>query len=119
MKVRKLTQKRKNEILPKANELVNQAVPLSQILKRCSISYRQLFAMSNDPAWQPSLIWRQGYKTSPFWMPLSYTKLMRDFVVRQYACRDLTIQQLSWLFGRSTRTIYRYIKEHNTKQTKK
>lgn len=119
MKVRKLTQKRKQEILPKVNELVNQAVPLSQILKRCRISYRQLFAMSNDPAWQPTLIWRQGYKTSPFWMPNKYTQLVKDFVVRQQACDDLTIGQLAWLLGRSTRTIYRYIKEHKQKQTEK
>ena len=112
MKVRKLTKKRKQEILPKANALVNQAVPLSQILKRCRLSYRQLFAMSNDPNWQPTMIWRQGYKTSAFWMPNSYTQLMREFIVRQYACGDLTIQQLGWLVGRSTRTIYRFI---NTK----
>ena len=114
---RSLTQKRRKEILQKANELVNKAVPVSQVLKRCNLKYRQLLKLSRDPRWKPALIFQQGYKTSPYWMPNSYTQLLREFCLRQYLKGDMTIQQLAWLFGRSERSIYRYIsKEKHTEK---
>ena len=117
MRSRTLTKKRRQEILPKANALVNQSVPVAQILARLRITYRQLLSLSKSDQWQPALIFKQGYKPSKVWRPHAYVELLREFVYRQSQCKDLTIHMLAWMFDRNERTIRRWIsdKKHTEK----
>ncbi len=66
--------KKEVELFKKANRLVNQAVPLAQIKKRCNLSYKQLLRLSKLPEWNDTVIFRQGYKSSPIWMPRRCTQ---------------------------------------------
>ena len=116
MRSRTLTKKRRQEILPKANELVNQSVPIKQILARLRITYRQLLSLSKSKEWIPTLIFKQGYKTSKVWRPHAYVELLREFVSRQSKCKDLTIPMMAWMFDRNERTIRRWIHDKKTQQ---
>ena len=99
--------------LKKANQLVNDAVPLAQIKKRCSLSYKQLLRLSKLSEWEDAVIFRQGYKPSPLWVPRRCTQKMKEFAARNYGTGELGLsaKHLAWLFGRSERTIYRWISE--------
>ena len=105
--------KKEMKRLKKANQLVNDAVPLAQIKKRCGFSYKQLLRLSKKPEWEDAIIFHQGYKPSPFWMPRRCTQKMKEFATRNYGTGELGLsaKQLAWLFGRSERTIYRWIYE--------
>ena len=117
MRSRTLTKHNREKILKKANDLVNQSETKARVLQRCGISYRQLLALSRDPAWQPALIFSQPHKASRVWISHAYTQLLREFCFRQHLQGDMTIKHLSWLFDRSERSIYRFIeKEKHTKK---
>ena len=105
--------KKDMELLKKANQLVNDAIPLAQIKKRCGLSYKQLLRLSKSPEWKDTVIFRQGYKSSPIWIPRRCTQNMKEFVARNYGTGEdrLPAKHLAWLFGRSERTIYRWIAE--------
>ena len=99
--------------LTKANQLVNDAVPLAQIKKRCGLSYKQLLRLSKMSEWKDAVIFRQGYKPSPTWMPRGNTQKMKEFAARNYGtgASGFSAKQLGWLLGRSERTIYRWLSE--------
>ncbi len=63
--------------------------------------------------WDDIVIFRQGYKPSPIWIPRRYTQKMKEFAVWNYGTGELGLsaKQLGWLLGRSERTIYRWISE--------
>ena len=105
--------KKEMELLKKVNQLVNEAVPLAQIKKRCGLSYKQLLRLSKMPEWNDTVIFRQGYKSSPIWMPRRCTQIMKEFAAQNYGTGKLGLsaKHLGWLFGKSERTIYRWISE--------
>lgn len=114
--------KKEMQLLKKANQLVNEAVPLAQIKKRCGLSYKQLLRLSKMPEWEDTVIFRQGKKSSPIWVPRRCTQNMKEFVARNYGPEKLDLlsaKQLAWLFGRSERTIYRWISEQRNIRDKK
>ncbi|MDE0314655.1 MAG: hypothetical protein OXM61_07125 [Candidatus Poribacteria bacterium] len=113
--------KKEIQLLKKANQLVNEAVPLAQIKKRCGLSYKQLLRLSKMPEWEDTVILRQGEKSSPIWVPRRCTRNMKEFVSRNYDTWEpkLTVELFAWLFGRSERTIYRWISEQRNKTDKK
>ena len=106
--------KKEMKRLKKANQLVNDAVPLAQIKKRCGLSYKQLLRHTKMPEWEDTIIFSQGYKSSPIWIPRRYTQKMKEFAARNYGTNNeagLSAKQLGWILGRSERTIYRWISE--------
>lgn len=101
--------KNRDAILAKANRLVNEGVSLKRVLQRCRISYYQLLKLSKEPSWvwNDAVIFREPYKFSKTWCANGRIKKMREF-----ACiaRDagLNKKHISFLLGRSERTINRY-----------
>ena len=101
--------------LRKANHLVNEAVPIAQIKKRCGLSYKALLRLSKMPEWEDAIIFRQGHKTSPIWIPRRCTQTMKEFAARNYGKGGLSAKHLGWILGRSERTIYRWVAEQEKK----
>ena len=105
--------KKEMKRLKKANQLVNEEIPIAQIKKQCGLSYKQLLRLSKMPEWKDAVFFRQGYKPSPIWMPRRCTQKMKEFATRNYGTGKLGLsaKHLGWLFGKSERTIYRWISE--------
>lgn len=104
-----ITDKNCDAILAKANALVNQGVSLKRVLQRCRLSYKQLLKLSKMDGWiwTDAVMWRENYKGGNTWCADARVEKMREF-----ACmaRDagLNKKHISFLLGRSQRTINRY-----------
>lgn len=109
-----ITNKNREALIDKAVALCNAAVPLSQVLARLRISYRQFLSLSKHEKFKDKagVLFRQGYKSSPVWQGAVYLDKKREFTKTALGL-GMSVKMVAWILNVSTRSVYRYKNHQN------